>query len=150
MVSMDPESQIGPNPYAEWTDEDLISRWNGFERESPAMEVELLERGYLPLLDGVPNRNLVPGQMDERPLRARRSGGHPMTQRFQIRNDSHGLALYEGANAEDALLAFIATTARGEARNVCTTDEDGVAWVTYRGRYGGEVMYHAVPISDET
>jgi hypothetical protein len=65
MVSFDPESQIGPNPYAEWSDEDLVTRWNGFERESPAMETELLKRGYLPLHEGLPNRNLVPGDVHE-------------------------------------------------------------------------------------
>jgi hypothetical protein len=65
MVSFDPESQIGPNPYAEWSDEDLVTRWNGFERESPAMEVELLKRGYLPLHEGLPNRNLVLGDKHE-------------------------------------------------------------------------------------
>jgi hypothetical protein len=65
MVSFDPESQIGPNPYAEWSDEDLVTRWNGFERESPAMEVELLKRGYLPLHEGLPNRKLVPGDKHE-------------------------------------------------------------------------------------
>jgi hypothetical protein len=149
MVGMDPEFQIGPNPYTEWTDEDLIRRWNGFERESPAMEVELLKRGYLPLHDGAPNRNLVPGQVNEQTAPEPRSPD-PLVTRFQIRNGSHGLALYEGTSAEDALLAFIATKARGEARNVCKTDEDGVAWVSYRGRYGGEVMYRAVPINDET
>ncbi len=63
MVSFDPESQIGPNPYAEWSDEDLVTRWNGFERESPAMETELLKRGYLPLHQGLPNRNLMPGDV---------------------------------------------------------------------------------------
>jgi hypothetical protein len=31
-------------------------RCNGFERESPAMEVELLERVYLPLHEGRLNR----------------------------------------------------------------------------------------------
>ncbi len=61
----DPESQIGPNPYAEWSDEDLVTRWNGFEGESPAMEIELLERGYLPLHEGLPNRRLVPGDKHE-------------------------------------------------------------------------------------
>jgi hypothetical protein len=65
MVGFDPEAQIGPNPYAEWTDEDLVTRWNGFERESPAMEVELLERGYRPLHGGLPNRKLVPGDVNE-------------------------------------------------------------------------------------
>jgi hypothetical protein len=65
MVSFDPESQIGPNPIAEWSDEDLIARWNGFERESAAMEAELLKRGYLPLHEGLPNRNLVPGDKHE-------------------------------------------------------------------------------------
>jgi hypothetical protein len=65
MVSFDPESQIGPNPYAEWSDEDLVTRWNGFERESPAMEAELLKRGYLPLHEGLPNRKLVPGDKHE-------------------------------------------------------------------------------------
>jgi hypothetical protein len=65
MVSFDSEGQIGPNPYAEWSDEDLVTRWNGFERESPAMEVELLERGYQPLREGLPDRNLVPGDKNE-------------------------------------------------------------------------------------
>jgi hypothetical protein len=50
MVSFAPRSQIGPNPYAEWSDEDLVTRCNGFERKSPAMEVELLERVYLPCM----------------------------------------------------------------------------------------------------
>jgi hypothetical protein len=36
-----------------------------FECESPAMEVELLKRGYLPLHEGLPNRNLVPGDKHE-------------------------------------------------------------------------------------
>jgi hypothetical protein len=95
MVSFDPESQIGPNPYAEWTDEDLIARWNGFEGESTAMEVELLERGSLPLHEGLPNRKLVPGQLSKQPARAQPRGDHAMTRRFQIRDDSHGIALYE-------------------------------------------------------
>jgi hypothetical protein len=71
MVSFDPESQIGPNPYAEWSDEDLVTRWNGFERESPAMETELLKRGYLPLHEGLPNRKLVPGDNELEAAHAR-------------------------------------------------------------------------------
>jgi hypothetical protein len=73
MVGFDPECQIGPNPYAEWSDEELVSRWNGFERESPAMEAELLRRGYVPLHEGRPNRKLVPGELNE--LEAAHVGG---------------------------------------------------------------------------
>jgi hypothetical protein len=65
MVSFDPEWQIGPNPYAEWSDEELVSRWNGFDHDSPAMEAELLRRGYVPLREGRPNRKLVPGDLNE-------------------------------------------------------------------------------------
>lgn len=60
--------------------------------------------------------------------------------RFQIRDDTHGVAVYEARTAREALLDFIADEAKAEYRQlVVTDDEHGAAQVTYDG-----VVYRAV------
>jgi hypothetical protein len=60
-------------------------------------------------------------------------------ERFQIRDDRFGLAIYEAATARDALVDFCADRARAAVRGEIQTDDDGRATVTVDGQ-----TFHAV------
>jgi hypothetical protein len=60
--------------------------------------------------------------------------------RFQIRDDSFGLALVDGEDAREALLSFVADLVKSDVRPTVTGSDDGVAEVVYAG-----VRYRAVP-----
>lgn len=67
-----------------------------------------------------------------------------MTRKFQIRDETFGLALYEAESARDALLDFVADHARGAARPNVVDRDDGSAELVYAG-----VRYSAIPAEAE-
>lgn len=61
--------------------------------------------------------------------------------RYQIRDETFGLALYDAETPRDALLAYFADRARGEIRPLVETDDDGSATVSVDG-----TAYRAIPL----